>query len=68
MGIYQCCFARNKDEEKSARTKMVLEYLNAMKKLKKEEDAGGEFFDGAISDTANLSVVSLDEALDKASI
>lgn len=62
MGLRQCCFLREKDEQKDKRIQMIKDYLSHSEEPKLENPQNTEFRDIALSEAANISVQSLDDS------
>lgn len=68
MGIVQCCFLRDKDEQKGKRADMIKNYLAVTEKHTTATAMQSEFKDLALSEAANISVQSLDQSISQNSV
>ncbi|OMJ74601.1 hypothetical protein SteCoe_26419 [Stentor coeruleus] len=68
MGMMQCCFLRDRDEQKSIRTQMIKDYLTATEKNTTTTVVQSEFKDLALSEAANISVQSIDDSISQNSV
>ena len=61
MGIANCCFIRDKDDNRDTRTQMLIDYLNRSSNFKEIQASETKFKELALSDAGYDSAESLDE-------